>query len=65
MLTKPRRRKSDAGTGKVIGFQVPFELLERIDVEADHKNVNRSVVLRWALLKYFESHKSTSRSATV
>lgn len=41
--------------GVVVGGKMPRSIVEKVDAEAASKGVSRSAILRWALLKYFES----------
>jgi hypothetical protein len=41
----------------IVGGKMPLSIVKRVDAEAARKGVSRSAILRWALLKYFESEK--------
>lgn len=44
----------------VIGGKVGISLARKVDAEAAAKGVSRSAILRWALIKYFESNKNAA-----
>jgi hypothetical protein len=50
---KPVREPKDI----IVGSKMPLSIVKKIDAEAASKGVSRSAILRWALLKYFESEK--------
>lgn len=56
MTTSPKKRNPPKRTGKVVGVQIPFDLLKRMDAWRDgyQIEIQRSAIMKLALEQFLD-----------